>query len=334
MRRFLPLATATLLGVGSLSVEPASAQMRADVAQHVDAARAAAGDLHVGLFSRICPRDPAEIAAQATPLPAPPPTPIPGRPAWYVEPARVFDNLYYVGQAEYSAWAVATPDGIIVIDAVFEYSVEDAIVEGLRRFGLDPATIRYVIVSHAHRDHAGGARHLQERFGARVVMSEADWDLLEASGGDWPKPVRDIVAVDGHTITLGGTTLTLHLTPGHTPGTISTLVPVTDGGRRHVAAAWGGTAFNFRGTAETPREHWLNAYRDSADRFRAIARAAGADVLIANHASFDGSVQKLAALPGRGAGDPHPYVIGAPAVADYLTVAAECARATILVERG
>ena len=68
-----------------------------------------------------------------------------------------------------------------------------------------------------------------------------------------PAPKRDIVATDGQKLTLGDTTLTLYLTPGHTPGTISTLVPVKDGGRPHLAAAWGGTAFNFPRTPENFR---------------------------------------------------------------------------------
>ena len=54
-----------------------------------------------------------------------------------------------------------------------------------------------------------------------------------------------MVVTDGQKLTLGDTTLTLYLTPGHTEGTISTIVPVRDGGQRHVAAAWGGTLFNF-----------------------------------------------------------------------------------------
>src|SRR6185436_12957332 len=105
---------------------------------------------------------------------------------------------------------------------------------GLKKLGLDPAAIKYVVISHAHRDHVGGAWYLQERYGARVVMSAPDWDLLERTAGTWPKAKRDMMATDGQRLTLGDTTLTFYMTPGHTPGTMSTLVPVRDGGKPHV----------------------------------------------------------------------------------------------------
>jgi metallo-beta-lactamase class B len=249
---------------------------------------------------------------------------------------KVFDNLYFVGEVEYSAWAVTTSEGIIVIDAIYDYSVEDEIVEGLKKLGLDPGTIKYVIVSHGHRDHVGGARLLQDRFGARVVMSADDWDLVDRTSGTWPKPKRDMVATDGQRLTLGDTTVTLYLTPGHTLGTISTLVPVRDGGRNHLAAAWGGTAFNWLTnraayiTSERSDRFWFEAYGRSASRFRDIVANARADVLFANHTNFDGSKTKLPAMGRRKPGDPHPYVIGSDSVQRYLTVAEECAKAGLL----
>ncbi|HUF75184.1 MAG TPA: MBL fold metallo-hydrolase, partial [Longimicrobiales bacterium] len=186
------------------------------VETHVDAARAAAGVQHAALFERLCTQSGGADLVGPSAAPEQPdsmPSASPDRPGWYAEPRRVFDNLYWVGQTRYTAWAVTTPEGIVVIDPLFEYSVEAAIEEGLERLGLDPADIRYVIVSHGHRDHVGGARYLQDTFGARVVMAPEDWDLVEGSGGDWPKPERDIAAYDGYRLELGGTTLTLHATP-------------------------------------------------------------------------------------------------------------------------
>jgi metallo-beta-lactamase class B len=165
---------------------------------------------------------------------------------------------------------------------------------------------------------------LQERFEARVIMSEADWALVSRSTRD-PAPRKDMVATDGMKLTLGDTTLTLYITPGHTPGTISTLVPVKDGGQSHLMAEWGGTAFNF---ARSPQA--FQTYIDSAARFRDIVAKAGADGLIANHLNFDGSKTKLPALANRRPGSPHPYVIGSDAVGRYLTVAEECAKAAQL----
>jgi metallo-beta-lactamase class B len=130
------------------------------------------------------------------------------------------------------------------------------------------------------------------------------------------------------TLTLGDTTLTMYLTPGHTPGTISTIIPVKDNGRSHVMAEWGGTAFNFTITPDKDREYWFNTYIASAERFRDIAAKAGADGVIANHTNFDGSKVKLPKLAARKPGDPHPYVIGADSVRRYPTVAdRRCAKA-------
>ena len=299
------------------------------VEAHVAAARAAAGRDHTAVFDTLCAAPAPAPAAPQAQQPAAQPQGPPPRSAWHVAPAKVFDNLYYLGQSEYSAWAVTTSDGIIVVDALFDYSVEDEIVNGLTTLGLDPKTIKYALISHGHSDHVGGAKRLQD-LGARVILSEADWDLIARNTQAWPKPRRDMVATDGQKLTLGDTTLTMYLTPGHTPGTISTLIPVRDQGRPHVAAEWGGTGFNFTLTPDKPRRYWFPVYAGSADHFRDAVTRANADVLIANHPNQDGAKMKLAALATRKAGDPNPYVIGNDSVKRYVTMVGECARAGLL----
>src|SRR5207249_10696607 len=69
----------------------------------------------------------------------------PDRSQWHAAPVKVFDNLYFVGMTEYSSWAVNTSDGIIIIDAIFDYSVEDEIAQRMPKLGLDPKKIKYVI---------------------------------------------------------------------------------------------------------------------------------------------------------------------------------------------
>lgn len=290
-----------------------------DVERHVAAARATAGE-HAAMVDRLCPLSGVTRPVQGNRT-APPGSP--SRESWHAEPVKVFDNFYFVGMTEYSAWAVTTSEGIIVIDPLFDYSVEDEVVEGLRKLGLDPADIEYVLISHGHLDHAGGAKLLQERFGARVLLTAADWDLLERDNPPW-KPRRDIEITDGQKLTLGDTTLTMHFTPGHTNGTVSTLIPLRDGANRHTAALWGGTLFNFG-----PDAARFAAYADSAARFRELATAAGADVLLSNHTDYDGTKQKLPALANRTPGAPHPYVVGNESVRRYLTVANECAQAAL-----
>jgi metallo-beta-lactamase class B len=330
-----PLASAACLAAGLCAATVAAQERLGSAQAHVAAAKAAAGTDHAGLFDRICAEAVAPPASGRGPAPAaagqrgqtPPPAPaarqVPPRSEWYVEPAKVFDNLHFVGQSEYSAWAVTTSAGIVVIDTIFDYSVEAEVVDGLKKLGFDPAQIKYVVVSHGHGDHHGGAKLLQDRFGARVIMGAPDWDLVARNPRD-PAPKKDLVATDGQKLTLGDTTITMFLTPGHTPGTISTLVPVKDSGRPHLAAAWGGTAFNFPRTPENFR-----TYIASAERFRDIVTKAGADVLIANHTNFDGTKTKIPALAKRRPGEPHPYVIGANAVQRYMTVAVECAKAAL-----
>ena len=308
-------------------VAAASAVAAQDVpntkANHREAARKAAGQEHIALFNRICPEPVTQVQPPAPPAPAGAQRQTPPREQWYTEPVKVFDNLYFVGTREHGAWAVVGSEGIIVIDALYDYAAEDAVIGGLKKLGLDPARIRYVVISHGHGDHHGGAKRLQDRFGARVVMAADDWALVERDTRN-PRPKRDIVATDGMKLAVGDSYVTLYLTPGHTLGTVSTLVPVRDGSRQHLAAAWGGTAFS----SQTPREQ-VNLYVNSAVRFRDIAAKAGADVLIGNHTAYDGTTRKAPALAKRRPGDPHPYVIGTDGVGRYLTVAEECARAEL-----
>jgi metallo-beta-lactamase class B len=285
------------------------------------AAKAAAGNEHVALFEATCVRTPG-LPPAVTGL-----RQTPDRSTWYHEPVKVFNNLYYVGEKEYSAWVVVTSDGIILLDTIWAYSVQDEIVDGLRKLGFDPAQIKYALVSHAHIDHIGGARYLQEKFGTRIVMSAADWDFAERSTRlpDDIKPKRDVIASDGYKLTLGNATLSLHLTPGHTPGTVSTVFTVQDGGRTHTVATWGGTSFNFQPTPEA-----FQIYIKSAVSYQDVVKQTGADIILSNHTIFDRSLEKFASLAMRKAGDRHPFVVGQDSVRRYVKVAEECARAQLL----
>jgi metallo-beta-lactamase class B len=318
------MAAAVLLSAALLAGQSAGDSPDA----HVALAQTAAGDTYRNLFDFLC-RVPAPRGggprAGGPRAGGPPPGP-PERSTWYAEPVKVFDNLYFVGQSEYSAWAVTTSDGIILFDTLFDYSVEEEVAGGLRTLGLDPATIRYAVVSHPHPDHHGGAKFLQDRYKTRVLMSAADWDVMDRLGGAASSravPTRDMVATDGQTLTLGDTTVMLYVTPGHTPGTLSALIPVHDGTRRHVAALWGGTGLNADRAS-------LEQYVGSARRFDDIARQAGADIILSNHTDWDGSKVYLPQLARRAPGGSNPYVVGNAAVRRYLAVAEECATARLL----
>jgi metallo-beta-lactamase class B len=302
--------------VAGFSVTGASAQPNG-IEPHLAAAKAAAGFDFTGLLARIC------VAPQTGPGRDVAPGPAPDRATWLTEPAKVFDNLYFVGTKFHSSWALTTSEGIILIDTLYEYASDEAIVTGMRKLGLDPATVKYVIISHAHGDHVGGAKLMQDRFGSRIVMGGPDWDSIEKSVNQYPngKPKRDIVAADGQKITLGNTSVTLVLTPGHTPGTVSMLFEVRDNGTPLMVAYSGGTAFNFPN--DVPHfETYINSQRKMA----ALAATANATVLMSNHSEFDNAVTKIKMLAARKSGEPHPFDLGRNAVARYFKVSDECAQ--------
>ena len=319
------IALAVIAAVGlmpSASLTPAAAQRAvSDIEGHLAAAKRAAGFDFTGTLARLC------IAPQTAPGADVAPPPPPDRASWYTEPAKVFDDLYFVGTKYHSSWALPTGDGIILIDTLYDYASEEAIVGGLKKLGLDPAAVKYVIISHAHGDHVGGAKLMQDRFGSRLVMGAPDWEMIEKSVNQYPqgKPKRDIVAGDGDKITLGGRTVTLVLTPGHTPGTVSAIFQVKDNGRPLTVAYSGGTAFNFVNDV-SHFETYINSQRKMA----AAAAAAGATILMSNHSEFDGAVTKIKTLAARRAGEPHPFDLGGEAVQRYFQVSDECAQAARL----
>lgn len=245
-----------------------------------------------------------------------------------IEPTRVFDNLYFVGDRATSAWALTTPEGIILIDAGFHHNVEGTIVAGIRKLGLDPADIKYVIVSHGHNDHFGGAKLLQDSFGAKIVMSDADWEHMVTwpqRGSPAPYPKRDIAVRDGDEISLGGTSVRIVITPGHTPGTISPIFPVKDGANTHLVGYWGGD-----GAGYLPPEE-METYMQSADRFAGLDP--NVDVELSNHVVADGLLLKLPLLKARKPGEAHPFVSGNAAFREWVGVLKQCAGAFLAQKR-
>jgi metallo-beta-lactamase class B len=247
-----------------------------------------------------------------------------------IEPTQVMDDLYFVGNGWTSAWAVKTSDGIVIIDALDNSDEAKQYIEGgLKTLKLDPTDIKYVIVSHAHGDHYGGAQYLKDKFHAKIVMSDIDWKALDDPAarssnplfGDPPK--RDMAVNDGDTIKLGKTVFKLYVIPGHTLGTLATVFPVHDKGQTHRAVAWGGTAYNFGPLADR-----LQLYADTTAKYRDIMKKENADVLLSNHVIFDSTVAKMAALKERKPKDPNPFVVGEDSIDRFLTVLGECALAT------
>jgi metallo-beta-lactamase class B len=322
---------ATLFGAVAVAQQSSSQALppnaRELARQHMEAAKKAAGYEVSDLYDHTCTRLMIGAGMPFGRIVPPENDRDPKR--FHEEPVKVFDNLYYVGEkmqhgGSPSAWAVITSQGIILIDAMFADSVQDEVVNGLKKVNLDPANIKDIILTHGHVDHYGGAAFLQDTYHPHVLMGAPDWEALSSGrggAGRGPKPARDISVVDGQKLTLGDETITMHLTPGHTPGTLALLIPVTDHGTPHLAAMWGGTGMQY--SAEE--------YNKSALRFRDIVMKAGADIILSTHSQLDKSDIKLRLVEKRKGGDPNPYVVGAQVVQNYLTVAAECSAAAMLL---
>jgi metallo-beta-lactamase class B len=217
-----------------------------------------------------------------------------------VAPFQVFDNLYYVGARWVSAWVLETDQGLILFDALYG-ELTELIIDGMEELGLDPHDLRYVIVTHAHYDHIGGARRMQQEFGAVMMMTDSDWQMTTepAIYQEYPAPMRHLTATDGSTLNLGRTRLEFFQTPGHTPGVLSTRFTVYDDGYPHDAFMFGGVGLNFSGVERT------NMYIDSVKR---IQKMSGIEVNIPNHEGFGAVFARNELLKQRKEGEPHPFV--------------------------
>jgi metallo-beta-lactamase class B len=218
-------------------------------------------------------------------------------------PFQVFDELYYVGIDWVAAWLLATREGLVLIDTTYgEYT--EHVLGSIRALGLDPAELRYVLVTHAHFDHVGGARAIRAAAPrARIGMTEADWKMIEsgeaAAHFAFDPPARDWTIADGERLELGGARLRFLVTPGHTPGVLSIELTVHDRDTPHRAFVFGGAGLNFEG------EPALRAYIASVERILALP---GVEVNIPNHAFMGAVFERAARLAQRKPGEPHPFV--------------------------
>ena len=291
----------------------------------LSSAKVAAGLEWSGTFLRLCvpPPPPAPRTAAAPARPAGPPP----RAAWYAEPAKVADNFYFIGTKVHNAWALVGSDGIIVIEALFDYASPDEVGDGFRKLGLDVNKVKYIVLSHAHGDHDGGARYLQDKMPkARVVYGAPDWDAVEKTPnrpGGIPK--RDLDGTDGMRLSVGDASVQIVTMPGHTAGTLSYLFEIKDQGKPLRVAYVGGTAIPFDANAA-----YYDTYLASSKKMAKAAADFGATVLLSNHTEFDNGYYKAETAASRKAGEANPFDVGRNAVDRYFTVVDACTTAAKL----
>jgi metallo-beta-lactamase class B len=158
-------------------------------------------------------------------------------------PFRIVGNVYWVGTWDLSTYLISTPQGHILINTGLSQTVPQ-IKAGVEQLGFKLTDVKILTATHGHFDHVAGLAELQRMTGAQIVISEPDTDLLETGGkadfrfGDDPAARFDPVKVDrrlknGDRITLGGTTLTAHLHPGHTKGSTSFTLEIQENGKTY-----------------------------------------------------------------------------------------------------
>jgi len=240
-----------------------------------------------------------------------------------MEPYRAFDNVYYVGVCWVSAWLVKTSDGVVLLDTLHD-PFGDTLISNIRKVGVDPADIKYVLMTHGHFDHVGGAYKLKPLTKARFVMTETGWTEAIASARasqgtprQWTMIEKDMVVKDGDVITLGDTTFGVYETPGHTFGTASFAFPARDGARVHQAFTVGGLGLNAIQSSKQ-----VEAYIASVVRITQLAQRPTDPITVhlTTHPFSNGLTEAAARLKTLKAGEAHPLVDPAGFIAQLETL--------------
>jgi metallo-beta-lactamase class B len=218
------------------------------------------------------------------------------------QPYRIAGNLYYVGASDVTSFLIATPKGHILLDSGFAETVP-IIQANVKKLGFRMEDVKILLNSHAHYDHAGGLAALKEMTGATLAASAADAEQLARGGKDDPHigndglfaAVRaDRILKDGDTVSLGGSTLTAHLTPGHTRGCTTWTMRVKDGDKTEDVVFVCSTSV-LPGVRLTDNAKYPKVGEDYGKTFQTL-KALPCDIFLAPHASFYDGLGKAARL--------------------------------------
>lgn len=217
-------------------------------------------------------------------------------------PHRIMDNFYYVGTAELSSFLFTTEEGHILISSNYESSVP-VIRDAVEELGFDFEDISILISGHAHPDHVEGDARVKELTGAEVVVGRLEIPALqEMSEGEHPV---DRIVDDGDTVTLGDTTLTAHVLPGHTKGCLAWSTTLEEGGEEYdtfIECSLNGQYLRYVDNEDYP--DIIEDMRSSYEK----ARQFPVEVFVSSHGVFYDMKEKYEQLQARGPGDPNPFV--------------------------
>jgi metallo-beta-lactamase class B len=217
-------------------------------------------------------------------------------------PHRITGNVYYVGQADYASYLITTPQGHILIDATFESEVP-LIRKSVEQLKFRFEDIRILLISHAHRDHAGGARRVKELTGAQLMVMDSDVKAVETGGPDMPPVKVDRILHDQDEITLGGVKITAFRTPGHTPGNTTYVWKASQSGSLYTVVVMGSLSSSARtlASAQASGSALVEDYRYT---FRFLKNLP-CDIFLGSHGKFFDLHEKYEYLLKGGA---NPYV--------------------------
>lgn len=219
------------------------------------------------------------------------------------EPFKIGENLYYVGASDITSFLFVTKDGMILLDGGYDTTAPQ-ILTNIRKLGFDPRRVKILISSHGHLDHAGGFAQLKREMGAQLYASQLDGALMARGGkGDfglkdaapYPPVTPDRTVVDGQTVSLGGWTLTAHLTPGHTRGCTTWTFPITIGGKVRQALALCSNSVLSMYRLDAAHESYPGIAADYEKSY-ATWRKLPCEVFLGSHGMFFGLKEKRAAL--------------------------------------
>ena len=171
----------------------------------------------------------------------------------YVDPFRIYGNVYYVGDSWVCVHLVDTGDGLLLIDAGNCGAIH-LLIHAIWKLGFDPADVKWLILSHAHVDHFGAAAFLKNMFGTKIYLGARDAQMLREEpeltfiqgcpdlSAELFTP--DVLIHEGDVHTFGNTAITFREAPGHTAGCIACFFDGAENGAVKRFGYFGGFGFN------------------------------------------------------------------------------------------